>query len=251
MQAAVSLENVGLRFRRTIDRRNSIAELIVRGRPRLSEDFWALRGVTLSIAEGSFHGVIGSNGAGKSTLLKLVSRIYRPTEGSLQTRGRVSSLLELGAGFHPEMNGWENIRLNGAILGLRRRDIVRLAGDIVEFSGVGDFISEPVKHYSSGMTARLGFSIAVHMDPEVLLVDEALSVGDADFQRRCEARLRELRAKGVTLILVSHSLGQVEELCDTVTWLRSGSVEQTGSPGAVKGAYEFWSVGDEHNRRHA
>ena len=177
---AVDIQHVGKRFKRHTDRRNSIKERLVRGRARKPEDFWAVRDVTLQIPKGSVYGLIGHNGSGKSTLLKMIGGIYRPTEGSITTDGRVAALIELGAGFHPDMTGRENINLNGSILGLPRKDIQAVTEEIIEFSGLGDFINDPVKHYSSGMYVRLGFSVAVHMKPDVLVVDEVLA-----FPLRC------------------------------------------------------------------
>ena len=205
---AVDIQQVGKRFKRHTDRRNSIKERLVRGRARKPEDFWAVRDVTLQIPKGSVYGLIGHNGSGKSTLLKMIGGIYRPTEGSIATDGRVAALIELGAGFHPDMTGRENINLNGSILGLPRKDIQAVTEEIIEFSGLGDFINDPVKHYSSGMYVRLGFSVAVHMKPDVLVVDEVLAVGDEEFQRKCFDHLYALRRSGRTIIVVSHGLGQ-------------------------------------------
>ena len=228
---AVDLQGVGKRFLRHSDRRNSIKERIVRGRSRRPEDFWAVRDVTLQIPKGSVYGLIGHNGSGKSTLLKMIGGIYRPTTGSITTDGRVAALIELGAGFHPDMTGRENIGLNGSILGLPRKEIAAVTDEIIEFSGLGDFIDDPVKHYSSGMYVRLGFSVAVHMKPDVLLVDEVLAVGDEEFQRKCFDHLYQLRRSGRTIIVVSHGLGQLEGLCDEIAWLEHGVVQEHG--GAV------------------
>lgn len=225
---AVECRDVGKRFMRHVDRRNSLKERIVRGRPRRPEDFWAVRHVDLAIPAGSVYGLIGHNGSGKSTLLKMLGGIYRPTEGSIATRGRVASLIELGAGFHPDMTGRENIGLNGAILGLSRREIAAVTEEIIEFSGLAEFINDPVKHYSSGMYVRLGFAVAVHMKPDVLLVDEVLAVGDEEFQRKCFDHLYALRRSGRTIVVVSHGLGQLEGLCDEITWLERGEVQERG-----------------------
>lgn len=234
---AVDLQGVGKRFMRHVDRRNSIKERIVRGRARRPEDFWAVRDVTLQVPEGSVYGLVGHNGSGKSTLLKMMGGIYRPTEGSIATRGRVASLIELGAGFHPDMTGRENIRLNGSILGLPRKEIEAVTDEIIEFSGLGDFINDPVKHYSSGMYVRLGFSVAVHMKPDVLLVDEVLAVGDEEFQRKCFDHLYALRRSGRTIVVVSHGLGQLEGLCDEVAWLEHGVVQERGPAVETIAAY--------------
>ena len=225
---AVDLQGVGKRFVRHTDRRNSIKERIVRGRARKPEDFWAVRDVTLQIPKGSVYGLIGHNGSGKSTLLKMIGGIYRPTTGSITTDGRVAALIELGAGFHPDMTGRENIGLNGSILGLPRKEIAAVTDEIIEFSGLGDFIDDPVKHYSSGMYVRLGFSVAVHMKPDVLLIDEVLAVGDEEFQRKCFDHLYALRKSGRTIIVVSHGLGQLEGLCDEIAWLERGVMLEHG-----------------------
>ncbi len=225
---AVDLKGVGKRFVRHTDRRNSIKERIVRGRARKPEDFWAVRDVTLQIPKGSVYGLIGHNGSGKSTLLKMIGGIYRPTTGSITTDGRVAALIELGAGFHPDMTGRENIGLNGSILGLPRKEIAAVTDEIIEFSGLGDFIDDPVKHYSSGMYVRLGFSVAVHMKPDVLLIDEVLAVGDEEFQRKCFDHLYALRKSGRTIIVVSHGLGQLEGLCDEIAWLERGVMLEHG-----------------------
>ncbi len=234
---AVDLQHVGKRFKRHTDRRNSIKERLVRGRARKPEDFWAVRNVTLQIPKGSVYGLIGHNGSGKSTLLKMIGGIYRPTEGSITTDGRVAALIELGAGFHPDMTGRENINLNGSILGLPRKDIQAVTEEIIEFSGLGDFINDPVKHYSSGMYVRLGFSVAVHMKPDVLVVDEVLAVGDEEFQRKCFDHLYALRRSGRTIIVVSHGLGQLEALCDEIAWLEHGEVQTAGAPTETIAAY--------------
>ncbi len=197
----------------------------------------ALDDVSFSVARGEAFGVIGSNGSGKSTLLKIVAGILRPTSGEVEVDGRVAALIELGAGFHPEISGRENIYINGAILGLSRREIDRKFDAIVEFSGLADFIDEPVKNYSSGMYVRLGFAVAIHTDPDVLLVDEVLAVGDEAFAHRCLRRIEDFLAEGKTLLFVSHSLDLVEEVCDRVLWLEGGQERLLGSPRRVLDAY--------------
>ena len=236
-EIAVGIDDVGKRFMRSAERRNSIKERIVRGRARRAEDFWAVRNVSLDIPKGSVYGLIGHNGSGKSTLLKMIGGIYRPTEGSITSQGRIASLIELGAGFHPEMTGRENIGLNGSILGLPRKEIAAVTDEIIEFSGLRDFIDDPVKHYSSGMYVRLGFAVAVHMKPDVLLVDEVLAVGDEEFQRKCFDHLYALRRAGKTIVVVSHGLGQLEALCDEVAWLERGSLLEVGEPTDVVASY--------------
>ena len=203
-----------------------------------SDDFWALRGVSLDVEPGEVVGVIGPNGAGKSTLLKLLSRITAPTEGEIRIRGRLAALIEVGSGFHPELTGRENVFLSGTILGMRRRDIAARFDSIVEFSGVGTYIDMPVKWYSSGMYVRLGFSVAAHLEPDILLVDEVLAVGDAAFQAQCLRRIQELRHRGTTIVFISHDLGTVERLCSRAVLLREGRVKADGSARDVVTAYQ-------------
>jgi ABC-2 type transport system ATP-binding protein/lipopolysaccharide transport system ATP-binding protein len=234
---AVELREVGKRFKRMGDRRDSLKERIVRGRGSRAEDFWAVRNISFDVQAGSVYGLIGHNGSGKSTLLKMIGGIYRPTEGSITAQGRVASLIELGAGFHPDMSGRENIALNGSILGLSRKEIAEVTGEIIDFSGLAEFINEPVKHYSSGMYVRLGFAVAVHMKPDVLLVDEVLAVGDEEFQRKCFDHLYALRRSGRTIIVVSHGLGQLEGLCDEIAWLERGELQQRGQAVETIAAY--------------
>jgi homopolymeric O-antigen transport system ATP-binding protein len=203
-----------------------------------SEPFWALRDVSLEVAEGEVVGLIGPNGAGKSTLLKLLARITQPTEGRIELRGRLASLLEVGTGFHPELTGRENVFLNGAILGLSRQEIAGRFDAIVEFSGVEKFIDTPVKRYSSGMSVRLGFAVAAHLDAEIMLVDEVLAVGDAAFQRKCMTRIRELTAReGRTIVFVSHNLAWIERLCDRVALVDHGAIAACGPVAEVVAGY--------------
>jgi lipopolysaccharide transport system ATP-binding protein len=208
-----------------------LARRAMRRQPRSSSPpppFWALCDVSFSVERGSAMGIIGPNGAGKTTILKLLSRITRPTSGQIQVDGRLSSLIELGAGFHPDLSGRENIYLNGVILGLTRRQVARSFDDIVEFSGLAQFLDTPIKRYSSGMYARLGFSVAAHVNPDVLLVDEVLSVGDIAFQNKCAERMRQLRKQGTTIIFVSHNMHAVIGLCDSCVLLDHGQVRFAG-----------------------
>lgn len=199
------------------------------GRTRLPRsEFWALRDVSFEIAEGEVFGVIGANGAGKSTLLKILARITDPTEGYAEIRGRVGSLLEVGTGFHPDLSGRENVFLNGAILGMRRTEIRRRFDEIVEFSGVGQFIDVPVKWYSSGMYVRLAFGVAAHLEPEILFVDEVLSVGDLAFQQKCLGRMNEIASGGRTVLFVSHNLAAVSSICSKAMYLKDGHVHKVG-----------------------
>lgn len=230
---AIEVRNLSKRFRLRRDRPASVKELFVRLRRSGAEDFWALRDVSLSIPRGSTFGLIGHNGSGKSTLLRTVAGIHRPTTGEVRVDGRVSALLELGAGFHPELTGRENVYLNGSILGLGRDQIGSKLDQIAEFAGLGDFLDEPVRFYSSGMHVRLGFSVAVHVDPDVLIVDEIIAVGDEEFQRRCFDHLYELRRRGTTMVLVSHAHTLVEQMCDDVAWLDHGRLVGVGNPGEM------------------
>jgi lipopolysaccharide transport system ATP-binding protein len=239
----IRVAQVSKRFRRTLpgDRLRTLKSALIGGaRARTlsrEESIPALEEVSFEVARGESFGVVGGNGSGKSTLLKLVAGMLRPTAGEVVVDGRVAALIELGAGFHPEISGRENVYINGAVLGLSRRDIDRRYQDIVEFSGLGDFMAEPVKNYSSGMYVRLGFAVAIHTDPDILLVDEVLAVGDEAFAHRCVRRIEEFLASGRTLLLVSHSLDLVAELCDRVLWLDHGRQRLTGDPRRVIDAY--------------
>ena len=201
------------------------------------QDLWALRHATLRVDPGEKLGIIGPNGSGKSTFLKLLARITEPTEGSAVLRGRVGSLLEVGTGFHNELTGRENVFLSGAILGMRRAEIKQRFDEIVDFAGVESFLDTPVKRYSSGMRVRLGFSVAAHLQPEILLVDEVLAVGDAEFQRRCVGKMNEVAREGRTVLFVSHNMGSVADLCDRVIVLERGAVVLDGSPESAIEAY--------------
>lgn len=236
--AAVEIENVSKKFRVFSDRRTNLKENILSFKRRTqSNDFWALKDVSFSIPKGQTTGLIGHNGSGKSTLLKLVAGIHRPTDGSITTHGRISAMLELGAGFHPELSGRENVYLNGSILGMTRRQIDQAMESIIDFSGLREFIDTPVKVYSSGMYVRLGFAIAVNLDPEILIIDEVIAVGDEEFQRRCFDHLYELRRKGVTIVLVSHGLGLIQSICDNVAWMDHGHLRSFGEAGQVVQEY--------------
>lgn len=201
------------------------------------ERFWALRDVSFEVKPGEVLGVIGRNGAGKSTLLKVLSRITEPTTGRIEIRGRVGCLLEVGTGFHPELTGRENIYLNGAILGMQRREISRKFDEIVDFFGVEKFLDTPVKRYSSGMRCRLAFSVAAHLDLEVVLVDEVLAVGDADFQRKCLGKMEEVAHSGRTVLFVSHNMAAVQSLCTSAMLLKEGRIAMVGDTPSVTAAY--------------
>jgi lipopolysaccharide transport system ATP-binding protein len=208
-----------------------------RNRSVAGEDFWALRDVSVGIEEGDIVGLIGKNGAGKSTLLKILSRITEPTEGEAHLHGRVASLLEVGIGFHPELTGRENIYLNGAILGMSRQEIRAKFDEIVQFAELERFLETPVKRYSSGMYVRLAFAVAAHLDPDILLVDEVLAVGDAAFQKKCLGKIRSVQGEGKTVVVVSHSMATVGSLCRTAIWLDQGRVAAQGPAGQVISQY--------------
>jgi lipopolysaccharide transport system ATP-binding protein len=201
------------------------------------EEFWALRDISFEMHRGEALGLIGRNGAGKSTLLKLISRITLPTEGRIVTYGRVSTLLEVGTGFHPELTGRENIYLRGTVLGMRRREIDRKFEEIVDFSGVERFLETPVKHYSSGMYVRLAFAVAAHLEPEIVLVDEVLAVGDFEFQKKCLGKMEDIAGEGRAVVFVSHNLNAVQRLCDRALLLEGGRLVADGTAGEVAGAY--------------
>jgi lipopolysaccharide transport system ATP-binding protein len=226
------------------------------GRGEGTRTFWALKDVSFRVDVGEVIGIVGPNGAGKSTLLKVLSRITPPTEGYVDLTGRVSSLLEVGTGFHPELTGRENVFLNGAILGMFRAEIVRKFDAIVAFAELEQFIDTPVKHYSSGMFVRLAFSVAAHLEPEILIVDEVLSVGDLHFRNRCLGRMQDLRDEGRTVLFVSHDLTSVRQLCTRALLLNSGRVVDDGTPGEITRRYErMYQEGTENttgaaDRRH-
>lgn len=230
---AVSVRGLGLRFmirdhKRAKSVQGGITSLL-KGRPT-SREFWALRDVSFDIPQGSVLGIIGTNGSGKSTLLRVLARIYAPDEGSVQIRGKVSSLITLGAGFQPNLSGRENITYNGLLLGIPRSDIVRKLDSIIDFAELGDFIDAPVRTYSSGMRARLGFSVAVHVDPEILIVDEVLTVGDAHFRKKCAAKVKDMFAQGTTVAMVQHNMDAILDMCHEVLWLDRGHMREIGDP---------------------
>ncbi|WP_260981256.1 ABC transporter ATP-binding protein [Curtobacterium pusillum] len=220
------------------ERNDSLKSMVMRGKKSVHEDFWALKDVSFEVPQGSTFGLIGKNGSGKSTLLKCLAKILWPEAGSITARGKQASLLEVGSGFHPELSGRENVFLNGSILGMSRKEVARKFDEIVSFSGVGNFIDQPVKNYSSGMYVRLGFSVAVAVTPEILVVDEVLAVGDATFRKRCQTKFKEMRDDGRTVILVSHSMGTVKDMCDQVAWLSEGELKMIGETKKVVAAYE-------------
>jgi ABC-2 type transport system ATP-binding protein len=231
------VNGVSKRFRLYHERNESLKVSLLRGRRARYEEFWALRDVSFDVPVGSTFGLIGENGSGKSTLLKCIARILTPDSGTIASHGKISALLELGAGFHPELSGRENIYLNAAILGLTKKKVNEKLDDIVDFAGLEHFIDTPVKHYSSGMYMRLGFSIAINMEPDILLVDEILAVGDESFQRKCTEKFSELQEAGKTIVIVTHALGTVRTLCDGVVLLEHGNVRAVGPANEVVEEY--------------
>jgi len=238
-EQVIVVSDVWKKFRIHKERATMLKEAFInlfRGGNRY-EEFWALKGVSLSVRRGEAVGIIGRNGAGKSTLFKVMCGVLRPERGTVEIRGRISPLIELEAGFHPELTGIENIYLNGAIYGMSRREVQRKLPQIVEFSGLGKFIHSPIRTYSSGMQARLGFSLAINVDADILLVDEVLAVGDAEFQEKCYRRIKEMRQEGVTIVYVSHNLDSVIDICDRALWLDRGEIIMEGDPEEVVGNY--------------
>jgi ABC-type polysaccharide/polyol phosphate transport system ATPase subunit len=226
--SAVIVEGLWKSFRLYQEKNQYLKSTLLRGKRARFEEFWALKDVSFEIPQGSTFGIIGTNGSGKSTLLKCLTGILSPDKGSVSINGNIAALLELGAGFHPDLSGRENIFLNGAILGMTNRQIEDRYDEIVDFSELGRFIDTPVKNYSSGMTVRLGFSIAINVDPEILIIDEVLAVGDESFQQKCREKIEDFRQRGKTIILVSHGLSDVANICDQVAWLDKGQLRDLG-----------------------
>lgn len=246
-ETVIHVEGLGKRYRvgereRYLALRDVLTRVFTaplrRGPKRTPDYLWALRDVSFDISRGEVVGLIGRNGAGKTTLLKLLSRITRPTAGFAEVHGRVGSLLEVGTGFHPELTGRENIFLSGAILGMSKREIERKHDEIVAFAGVERFLDTPLKHYSTGMQMRLAFAVAAHLEPEILLVDEVLAVGDLEFQKKCLGKMQEVSRSGRTIVFVSHQLNQIRRLCERVFWIDGGQIRAEGATGEIVGRYE-------------
>jgi homopolymeric O-antigen transport system ATP-binding protein len=228
---SIVLSDVSVRYRLPSERVSSLKEVVVRrltGRHVKYSEFWALRHVDLEVQRGEAVGLVGRNGAGKSTLLKVIARVQKPSSGRVWVRGHVSPLIELGAGFHPELTGRENIFMNGSMLGFSRTQMRKKFDRIVDFSGIEGFIDAPLRTYSSGMVARLGFSIAADADPDILIIDEALSVGDEEFQQKCVARMQDFRRQGVTIFYVTHALNTLGKLCPKAVWIDGGHIRKIG-----------------------
>ncbi len=234
---AIEVNNITKQFKVFVDRGGTLKERVLFSKRRKYEYRQVLRGVSFEVKKGEAVGLIGHNGCGKSTTLKLLTKIIYPDSGSIEMQGRVSSLIELGAGFHPDLSGRENIYINASIFGLSRKEIDARLEDIIAFSELEDFIDNPVRTYSSGMYMRLAFSVAINVDAEILLIDEILAVGDANFQSKCFNKLREIKAKGTTIVIVSHSLGQIEQICERSIWIHEGVVREEGTPREVHPIY--------------
>lgn len=247
MSAAIRLENVSVRYRIPRERIGSLKEYAIRRLKRrlYFDEFEALREVSLEIASGETVGVVGRNGAGKSTLLRLIARVMPPTAGRVLVAGRIAPLLELGLGFHGELTGRENIMLQGTLLGFSRAEMRKRAPRIVEWAEIEEFIDAPVRTYSTGMSARLAFSVATDVEPDILLVDEALAVGDERFQQKCRSRMAEFRQAGKTVLLVSHALPQIRENCSRAVWIHEGRLVRDGDSTSVTELYHRWSIGEQ------
>jgi ABC-2 type transport system ATP-binding protein len=242
---AIEVKDVSKSFKIFIDKGHTVKERVLFRSRRKYEHRQVLKGISFSVKKGEAIGLIGHNGCGKSTTLKLLTRIMYPNQGTIEINGRISSLIELGAGFHPDMSGRENIYINASIFGLSRREIERRMDDIVAFSELEEYLDNPVRTYSSGMYMRLAFSVAINVDADVLLIDEILSVGDANFQAKCFNKLREIKAKGTTIVIVSHSLGQIEQICERSLWIHDGEIKAEGSPCEI---HEIYLDFMEHKR---
>ena len=234
---AIEVREITKSFKIYLDKGSTIKEKIVSNKRRKYEKREILKGISFDVKKGEAIGLIGENGCGKSTTLKMLTRIMYPDMGSIEMRGRVSSLIELGAGFHPDMSGMENIFINASIFGLSRKEIERRLDDIIAFSELEEFIDNPVRTYSSGMYMRLAFSVAINVDADILLIDEILGVGDAGFQAKCFNKLREIKAKGTTIVIVSHSMGQIEQICERSLWIHEGKIKAEGTPRKVHPLY--------------
>lgn len=238
----VEVKKLGIEYRLYHRQALSIKTMAIdmlKGRYSYSK-FWGLKDVSFSMQKGEMLGIVGRNGSGKSSMLKVLSGIYSPDAGSYNIRGRISALIELGAGFHPELTGRENVILNGAILGYSKKEIEEKYEDIIDFSGVAKFIDSPVKNFSSGMQLRLGFSIAIHAEPDVMLIDEVLAVGDEQFKKKCYKKINEFRKAGVTIIFVSHDMKEINQYCDRCLWLDKGSIKAIGNPEKITREYIKW-----------
>jgi lipopolysaccharide transport system ATP-binding protein len=234
---AVDVRNLSKNYSLNSSQFGRLRHFLAPGRSPSEEGLWALRDVSFTVERGEAFGIIGANGSGKSTLLQIIAGILRPTAGTAEVNGRLSALLELGSGFSPEFTGRDNVYLNGSLLGLTHEEIDARFADIERFAGIGSFISQPIRTYSTGMVLRLAFAVAAHVDPEILIVDEALAVGDISFRQRCMRKIHDLRARGVTILFVSHETSDVKALCERCLWLQNGSVQQLGEADSVVAEY--------------
>lgn len=247
---AIVIDDVSVRYRMYRERNNSIKTAIMRGRRSIHEDFVALDGISFEIPQGITFGIVGRNGAGKSTLLKCLARILYPDSGHITINGRMASMLELGSGFHPELTGRENVYLNASILGMSRKAVAAKFDEIVAFAGVGKFIDQPIKNFSSGMYVRLGFSVAINVNPDILVVDEILAVGDAAFKEKSRGKFAELKQSGKTVVMVTHSITNIREMCDQAAWIDGGKLIAIGDAREIANQYAAAvELGDDQQRR--
>ncbi len=240
MEDVICLDHVTKKFKVYFDKAPNLKDKVLFWKRNRHETRTVLDDISFSIKKGEAVGLIGKNGCGKSTTLKLLTKIIYPSAGSVVVKGKVSALIELGAGFHPDMSGRENIYINAAIFGLTKKQIDAKLDDIIEFSGLGEYIDNPVRTYSSGMYMRLAFAVAINVEAEVLFIDEILAVGDAAFQEKCFNKLIEIRDKGTTIVIVSHSLGQIEKICGRSIWIKDGKIQMDGKPAEVHAKYMEW-----------
>lgn len=238
MKNSIVVKDVYKKFKIYHDKSYTLKEKLLFWKRNEYKVRWILRGISFEIKKGEAIGIIGKNGCGKSTLLKLLSRIMYPTKGKIEMNGKVASLIELGAGFHPDMSGRENIYINASIFGLTKQEIDNKLGDIIEFSELQDFIDDPIRTYSSGMYMRLAFSVAINVKADILLIDEILAVGDITFQEKCLNKLKEIKHNKTTIVIVSHSLEQIEEICDKSIWIKDGLIEGIGKPKIIHEKYK-------------
>ena len=240
MEDVICLDHVTKKFKVYFDKAPNLKDKVLFWKRNRHETRTVLDDISFSIKKGEAVGLIGKNGCGKSTTLKLLTKIIYPSAGSVVVKGKVSALIELGAGFHPDMSGRENIYINAAIFGLTKKQIDAKLDDIIEFSGLDEYIDNPVRTYSSGMYMRLAFAVAINVEAEVLFIDEILAVGDAAFQEKCFNKLIEIRDKGTTIVIVSHSLGQIEKICGRSIWIKDGKIQMDGKPAEVHAKYMEW-----------
>ncbi len=233
----IHVENVKKKFKVYYDKGGSLKEKILFWQRGKYEERWVLNGINFDLKRGEAIGLIGENGCGKSTMLKLLTRIMYPTKGNIEVQGRVSSLLELGAGFHPDMSGRENIYMNASVFGLNKREIDRRLDDIISFSELEEYLDNPIRTYSSGMYMRLAFSVAINVDADILLIDEILGVGDMNFQEKCFEKLLEIKNTGTSIVIVSHSLNQIEQICERSIWLKDGLIHAMGNATEINDQY--------------